>query len=421
VWKDYQRHADLDLLKWAYPRLKKWHEWWFKDRGDGQSSRDGNRNGLLEWGSDKGSAFSVGGRGFLQQAKWESGMDDSPMYDDAKYDPKTYTMDLDDVGLNSLYALDSECLAKIALILGEVDDSHKFAADYDRIRGLVRQKLWNEKDGMYENRFWDGHFSKRFSPTNFYPMLAGIATPEQAKRMVQEHLVNPREFWGQYVIPTVSRSDPAFQDQYYWRGDIWGPTNYLVYEGLDRYGEDEVALQFAQKSYELFMDDWKIHQHTNEQYYAWGGSAGGDVHYTWGALLCLIAMEQFINQNPWNGLRFGALQPSESGTLHNVNWDNHRYDIEVGPHLTSVTRDGELRFSADAGVIVRDYKAESNTFSFALKTLQPVSVTTREYASGTLSLKIDNLPIQTLMVQRGAVTFAVAAGSHRIVEERMGD
>jgi hypothetical protein len=223
------------------------------------------------------------------------------------------------------------------------------------------------------------------------------------------------------VIPTASRADPAFQDQYYWRGDIWGPTNYLVYEGLDRYGEDEVALQFAQKSYELFMDDWKAHQHTDEQYYAWGGSAGGDVHYTWGALLCLIAMEQFINQNPWNGLRFGALQPSESGTLHNVYWDNHRYDVEVGPQLTSVTRDGELRFSADAGVVVRDYKPGSKSLSFALKTLQPTKVTTREYPSGTLSLKVDNLPVQTLMVQHGAVTFAVGPGSHLIVEARTGD
>jgi hypothetical protein len=195
----------------------------------------------------------------------------------------------------------------------------------------------------------------------------------------------------------------------------------LVYEGLDRYGEDEVALRFAQKSYELFMDDWNTRQHTDEQYYAWGGSAGGDVHYTWGALLCLIAMEQFISQNPWNGLRFGALQPAESGTLRNVDWDNHRYDIEVGPRLTSVARDGELRFSADAGVIVRDYKAESNSLAFALKTLQPVSVTTREFPSGTIALKVDDLPVQTLTVQHGAVNFNVAAGTHLIVEARIAD
>jgi len=48
-----------------------------------------NRDGLLEWGSDRGSSPTVGGRGFLQAAKWESGMDDSPMWDDAKYDSRT--------------------------------------------------------------------------------------------------------------------------------------------------------------------------------------------------------------------------------------------------------------------------------------------------------------------------------------------
>ena len=56
VWKNYERNQDREILEWAYPRLKLWHEWWFKNRGDGQPWRDGNRDGLLEWGSDKGSA-----------------------------------------------------------------------------------------------------------------------------------------------------------------------------------------------------------------------------------------------------------------------------------------------------------------------------------------------------------------------------
>jgi len=416
VLKNYERSPDIEQLRWAYPRLKKWHEWWLANRGDGQPWRDGNHNGLLEWGSDRGATFSVGGRGFLVQAKWESGMDDSPMYDDVAYNPKTYTMELDDVGLTSLYALDAECLAKIAAILGHEDDSRRLVAEYDRVKSQVRKLLWNEQDGIFENRYWDGRFSQRLSPTNFYPLLAGIATPEQAKRMVREHLLNSEEFWGKYVIPTISRNDPAFQDQYYWRGDIWGPTNYLVYQGINRYGEDEVALEFSQKSYELFMQDWQAHQRTNEQYYAWGGSAGGDAHYTWGALLCLIGMEQFIDENPWDGLRFGALQPRLEGQLFGVMWKQHRYDVTIGPALTSVKRDGQTRFDADAGVVVRNYSLTADGLSFSLKTARVTRVTTMETRSVAVSLMVDGGPARQLPVQDGAVTFTVPAGSHSVSE-----
>ncbi|MGC2398879.1 MAG: trehalase family glycosidase [Acidobacteriaceae bacterium] len=420
MWKNYERNQDREILEWAYPRLKLWHEWWFRNRGDGQPWRDGNRDGLLEWGSDKGSTPAVGGRGQLQAAKWESGMDDSPMWDDVTYNPSTYTMELDDVGLNSLYALDSECLAKIAHILGDDEDRSRFTADYERIKAAMREKLWNEKDGIYENRYWDGRFSSRLSPTNFYPMLAGVATPDQARRMVEEHLLNSKEFWGTYVVPTIARNDAVFQDQFYWRGDIWAPTNYLVYEGLNRYGEDDVALTFAEKSYDLFMTDWRANQHTNEQYYAWGGSAGGDKHYTWGALLCLIATEQYIDETPWDGFRFGSLNPTDSGELSNVIWNHHRYDIAIGPDHTKMARDRDVRFEATGGIIVRNYALDSRGLSFSVKAMRSVTITTRERPSGTLSLKVDDQAARSVEVQHGSISFTVPAGRHLVAETWVG-
>jgi len=415
VWKNYVHNQDRAILEWAYPRLKQWHRWWFQDRGDGQPWRDGNRDGLLEWGSDKGSTLSVGGRGRLQAAKWESGMDDSPMWDQVPYNTASYTMELDDVGLNALYALDSESLSKIAQILGHDEDGQIFAADYQRMKSAI-QRLWNDEDGIFENRHWNGQFSKRLSPTNFYPMLAGVATAAQAERMVKEHLLNPKEFWGEYVIPTISRSDSTFQDQYYWRGDIWGPTNYLVYEGLNRYGQDDIALQFAEKSYNLFMSDWRTQQHTNEQYYAWGGSAGGDKHYTWGALLCLIPMEQYIDDTPWDGLRFGALNPPGDGKLSSVLWNGHLYDVAIGPDHLAIKRDGEVRLEATGGIVVRNYSLTPDRLTFTVKTLNPVTITTRERTLGRLSLMVDEGPVQTLTVQQGGVSFPVPSGEHRIRE-----
>jgi len=414
TWKVYQRLQDRELLEWAYPRLKKWHEWWLHDRGDGQPWRDGNRDGLLEWGSDRGSSHSVGGRGFLYVAKWETGMDDSPMYDDATYDPHTYTMNLDDVALNSFYASDAECLARIASILGRDSDAQEFTAEYERLKQLIRDKLWNEQDGIFENRFWSGEFSKRLSPTNFYPLFAGIATPEQAKRMVEEHLLNPREFWGEYVIPSIARNDPAFPDQYYWRGSIWGPTNYIAYQGLMRYGFDKVALEVAQKSYTLFMDDWKKNQHYNEQYLAWGGYGGGDPHYTWGTLLCLMALEQYIDKSPWDGLRFGALNPTASGEFRGATWDGHTYDTTIGSERTALARDGKLRFEATGGVVVRNYQPAPARLAFALKTDKPVGVTTAEFDSGEFRLIVDGKPVGKVSIREGRGHFSVPAGDHEV-------
>jgi Trehalase len=414
VWKVYQRYPDREMLEWAYPRLKRWHEWWFADRGDGQPWRDGNRDGLLEWGSDRGSRLSSGGRGFSMQAKWESGMDDNPMWDDVHYNPKTYTMDLDDVGLNSLYALDAESLAALAGLLGKSGDQRNFQAEYEKIKRLIRDKLWNEKDGIYENRFWSGEFSTRLSPTNFYPMLAGIATPDQADRMVKEHLLNPREFWGEYVVPTTPRNDPAFADQYYWRGSIWGPTNYLLYHAIDRYGFDNVALEFAQKSYSLFMGDWKTDQHDDELYHAWGGSAGGDTHYTWGALLCLIAIEQFTDENPWDGLRFGALSPRSDGVFRGAVWGGHVYDVTIGPNQTALVRDGKLRFHADAGVVVRDYSVSPDRLSLRVKGDRDFRLTTAEFGTTPVKVMIDGKSVSRVRVANGSVEFSLPRGEHTV-------
>jgi putative isomerase len=384
------------------------------DRGDGQAWRDGNRDGLLEWGSDRGSAHSVGGRGFLYVAKWESGMDDSPMYDEVHYDPHTYTMNLDDVGLNSLYASDAESLAKIAGILGKDDDAKKLASEYEHMKQLIRDKLWNDQDGIFENRFWNGGFSKHLSPTNFYPLLAGVATPEQAKRMVEEHLLNPKEFWGNYVVPSIARNDPTFPDQFYWRGSIWGPTNYLLYEGVNRYGFDKIALEIAQKSYNLFMDDWKANQRYNEQYLAWGGYGGGDPHYTWGTLLCLIALEQFIDKTPWDGFRFGALNPSSSGVFRGATWDGHTYDTTIGPGRTALARDGKIRFEAAGGVVVRNYQPTASRLAFTVKTDKPVEVTTCEFDAGEFLLRIDGKTAGMVSIHEGRGHFVVPAGEHEV-------
>ena len=101
---------------------------------------------------------------------------------------------------------DCNALADIAAVLGKAPEEQALRARGERYAAKL-QTLWDEKTGMFLERNLDtGEFIYRLSPTNFYPMLGKVATPRQADRMVNEHLLNPGEFWGDWVLPSISRS-----------------------------------------------------------------------------------------------------------------------------------------------------------------------------------------------------------------------
>jgi putative isomerase len=277
----YQRFHDKWFLREAFPPLLRWNEWWATHR---------DLEGYLTWGSDGGNQpadLDDTQRGTRAGAILESGLDNSPMYDNTSYDG--HRLEFADVGLMSMYIADCNALATIADALGETKEAQEIRERAERYR-LKLATLWSEDAGIFLNKdLKTGQFSRRLSPTNFYPLLAQAATPQQAKRMVDEHLMNPKEFWGDWVIPSIARNDPAFADQNYWRGRIWGPMNYLVYLGLRNYDFPAVESEFAQKSYQLFLEEWKKNGHVHENYNATSGMGddvtSSDRFYHWGALL----------------------------------------------------------------------------------------------------------------------------------------
>ena len=68
--------------------------------------------------------------------------------------------------------------------------------------------------------------------------------------------------------------------------------NYLVYLGLRNYDDPGTRRQFAQKSCDLFLKEWRDKGHVHENYNAILGTgddvANSDRFYHWGALLGYI-------------------------------------------------------------------------------------------------------------------------------------
>jgi len=137
----------------------------------------------------------------------------------------------------------------------------------------------------------------RLTPMNFYPLICGAPDRSRADRVLSV-LYDPERFWLRYLVPTVSKTDPAWQQQTYWRGQVWPPCNYLVWLGMIRYADGAHQAEFARRSVRLFMSNWNEKRQSGENYRSTDGTVGGMPEYSWGPLLCEIAAEALAEAGP---------------------------------------------------------------------------------------------------------------------------
>jgi len=282
----YKKYPERWLLEATFDDLLAWNRWWMKRRLNG---------GLLSYGShDAENPFLEPATRTKRTAGYESGMDDSPMYEGVPFNKDKNTLELQDVGLTSLVIADSLALVEMAEVLGREADAAELR---ERAATLSRnmEQLWNEKVGLYLNRRTDsGQQSHRLSPTLFYPLLAGVPDAERAQKIVAGHLLNPEEFWGDWVIPSIARNDPDFEKQRYWKGAVWPPLNFLTYLSLRQAWFKDEAAELASKSLALLLAEWQRQGYVSENYSAITGTGddqrlSSDRFHSWGALLGIMA------------------------------------------------------------------------------------------------------------------------------------
>jgi hypothetical protein len=281
----YKKYNEKWLLNEVFDDLLKWNLWWSNKR---------DINGYLCWGSDpyipgKIPAFLNKGIGTKKGAQWESGLDNSPMWDDAIFDSTKHCFMQADVGLMSLYITDCISLAEIAVVLGKTQIAKELSERADKYAKKL-ETLWDDQFGLYLNKdLVTGKLSHRLSPTLFYPLLAKVPNQQKASRMMKEHFYNPEEFWGEFIMPSISRNDLAFKDNKYWRGRIWAPMNFLVYLGIRNYQLPMAKKDMIEKSKNLLLKSWKGTYHIFENYNSVNGkgddSGMSDAFYHWGSLL----------------------------------------------------------------------------------------------------------------------------------------
>lgn len=297
----------LEFVREVYPALLRWHRWL-------HTARDADGSGLV-----------------CLIHPWESGTDDSPRWlsameavtpvdvpayrrgdtvhvaaaerpRDADYHRFVHLIDVfrrnrydpaallarspflvQDVLFNAILHRADEDLRALAVLLGEPTDA--IDGWLGKMREGFNARFWNEERNLYfDFDLRAGDSIPVNTGATFMPLYGGLAERAQAQALIEAHWRNPAEYAPdhslRYRLTTTSRAEPGWEPRRYWRGPVWIILNWLLADGLRRYGYDDLAQALRADALELMGGSG-----FREYYDPRDGSGCGSREFSWSAAL----------------------------------------------------------------------------------------------------------------------------------------
>jgi hypothetical protein len=142
--------------------------------------------------------------------------------------------------------------------------------------------LCNPVTGVcYHHDYDHESFEEEPSISVLLPLYSGAIPAHQAEQLVGL-LTNPSLFWTDYPVPSTPLSSEFFSEKRYWQGPTWLNTNWLLIDGLSRYGFTKEAERVRQASLSL------VEQSGMYEYFSpINGSGYGSADFSWTAACTL--------------------------------------------------------------------------------------------------------------------------------------
>ena len=167
------------------------------------------------------------------------------------------------------------------------------------VSATINKRIKNEVTSQLNKGKAPFHLMKAIS--GFMPLFAGIATPEQAERLVYEHLLDRKEFWSEFPVAVMARSEPWYSQKLLpadlgcsWRANTWMPTNYMVFHGLKNYGYTDIATHLAKETTRLLETSGDREYYNSET----GEGCGLDPFWGWSLLGYFFELEDQFDADP---------------------------------------------------------------------------------------------------------------------------
>lgn len=198
--------------------------------------------------------------------------------------PRSHLL-IEDLSFNAILIRANDHLAAIAKTIKK-DLPKDLHSSIKKTRDAY-EHLWDAYGGQYYSRNFVTHkLIKVPSIGTLLPLYAGVVTKERAKQLVE--LINDREQYGtKYPIPSVPAKSEWFQHRMYWQGPTWINMNWLIIDGLLRYGFDTEAAHIREQTLKLVAGSG-----VHEYYSPLDGSPAGAKDFSWTAALALDLLSE---------------------------------------------------------------------------------------------------------------------------------
>jgi len=290
-------------LEQLLPKLIAYHDWWYRER-------DPDDTGLV-----------------CSYHPWESGMDNSPAWDDAlarvpevdwdyqrrdlghvdseqrphkpQYDRYLYLVDfykqngfdcdaihkgcpyrVVDIGIVAILQRAGKDLVDLCRIAGDSEAIPRLESELARTQESIGG-LWSKEHRCYLNQdLVAGKPIEELTTATVLPLFGGLADQSKAAYMVD--LIDEWLDATTFALASTHPSSKRFESQRYWRGPVWLHINWMIAEGLSDYGYADLAERVKQATQKC-VDESGFYEYFDAMS---GAGCGGD-RFSWTAAVAL--------------------------------------------------------------------------------------------------------------------------------------
>jgi hypothetical protein len=168
----------------------------------------------------------------------------------------------------------------------------RLAAGEPSITPALVERLWDEDRGLFLDEAQPSGLRPEIET---WAALAPLALPDlpeaMGRRMVEEHLLDPKRFWLPVPVPSVAATERSFErgrggglKRRYWRGPTWVNASWLLWLGLVRLGYPAKAEELAARLVPVVRREG-----LREYYNPFSGEGLGATDFAWTSLILELA------------------------------------------------------------------------------------------------------------------------------------